>query len=340
VSQFDVKGKPAAWHTAFYYLAEHVRSLSGGALNHKGFYALVGTEGRYLNHSNPTVRKRTAGALSRLVHTQAYAKDMRKRYQESYSAFALAAHEVCQTIIAAQGYDDERLFAYLRDECWPDVRLGLHNEKLEWRPDMNLVKVDIEISVLFNVLANGADRQIDVRKATGSAVGKAGGEDERHDASEIVFATLLHVLAFGSFNNAFARSLLDRYPTELLEESQPNEYGVWGACLAKFVDDARSALVGTWRVGADHPFTIGRYTDCDIVETDAGVSRVHCFVYHMNGRWNFEDRSSRNGSYVEREGRVVYDSKRDGVGLPFPLEHGDTIVLAGRSFYWFGALAY
>lgn len=339
MSQFDVEGKPRAWHTAFFYLAEHVRQLTGGSMNHKGLYALVGTEGRYLNHANPTVRKRTAGALSRIVHSQRYAKDMRDQYLQSYSTFARASAEVCGLIREVQGWDDARLADCLHHQCWPDVREGLSNERFEWRGDIRLSKVDIEMTLLFATLESSRAATINTRIATGSETDLLGANTAERDASEVIFGTMLYLLAFGNLNASFARSLFDEYPTGVLEEAPADDMLSYGACLVKFVDEAHSALVGTWTVKADHPFTIGRYTDCDIVETDAGISRTHCLLYHMGGSWKFEDRGSRNGSRVERNGEVVYDSARDGADQAVELQHGDSIVLANRSHYWFGAMA-
>ncbi len=339
MSQFDVEGKPRAWHTAFFYLAEHVRMLTNGAMNHKGLYALVGTEGRYLNHDNPTVRKRTAGALSRLVHSQRYAKDMRDQYLQSYSTFARASAEVCGLIRETQGWNDAQLAECLQRRCWPDVREGLANERFEWRNDIRLSKVDIEMTVLFASLQGARAAGINTRVATGSETDVPSDNPTERDSSEVIFATMLYLLAFGSMNASFSRGLFDQYPTGVLDESNPDDMLSYGACLVKFVDEAHSALVGTWTVNAGRPFTIGRYTDCDIVETDPGISRVHCYLYRMGDVWNFEDRESRNGSRVERNGKVVYDSARDGSGLTVPLQHGDSIVLANRSHYWFGAMA-
>ena len=51
------------WDSAFYRFAETIRDLTCGGCNHKHIYALVGTRGRYINHSNPVVRKRIRAAM-------------------------------------------------------------------------------------------------------------------------------------------------------------------------------------------------------------------------------------------------------------------------------------
>lgn len=336
-STFDVEGKPRAWHTAFYYLAEHVRMLTNGSVNHKGLYALVGTEGRYLNHNNPTVRKRTAGALSRMVHSQAYAKDMCEQYEQSYSTFARAALEVCQVVRQVQRWDDVQLAAYLRERCWPDVRHGLWNEQQEWR-DIDLDKVDIEMSMLVKALASDIVKPIDVRAATGSETNLLYSTELLQGVSEVLFATMLHVLAFSRLNAPFARGLADQYPTAVAEAETTNFLESQGACLVKFSDASRSALIGTWPLTMDRPFAIGRYTDCDIVETEKRISRVHCYVFFQDGVWYVRDNDSRNGIVVQREGSVIYDSLRDGSDVAVPLQQGDSLILANRCFYWFGAL--
>lgn len=88
---FDVSGEDRGWHTALYYFAEHIRSLSRGRVNHKVLYSYLGTNGHYINHDNPTIRKRTAAVLSRLVHSRRYVEDFRASYERNPQVFDDAA---------------------------------------------------------------------------------------------------------------------------------------------------------------------------------------------------------------------------------------------------------
>ena len=151
---------------------------------------------------------------------------------------------------------------------------------------------------------------------------------------------MLYIIAFGFLDFMFARTLIDRRPTGVLAGEDEPGAEVSSACLIKFADAVRSAVMGAWALPSDRLFKIGRYTDCDVVENAGDLSRMHCCIYRKSGEWNFEDMGSRNGSRVMRgDGCVVFDSLVDGSRVPFALRHGDTIVLAGRSYYWFGAVA-
>lgn len=317
--RFDKEGRSREWHTAFYYLAEHVRFLTDDAINHKGLYALVGVDGRYMNHDNPLVRKRTAGALSRIVHSKRYVQDMQKRYMQTNAVFNVAATELIHDIELAGVLHGAELTGYLKDACWPDVRRGLENEGLSWRGDLNMVRIDQEISVLFS---------------------EAGEADPLDETTELILASILHIVAFGSLDYSFARSLIDRRPTGALSADANCGLSSSRAFLIKFTDKNRSMILGAWVISQDRLFSIGRYTDCDVVEVDQGLSRIHCCIYWKSGIWWFEDMGSRNGSQVLRNSEdVVFDSSTDGSRVPFELHHGDQVVLSGLSTYWFGAVA-
>ena len=318
---FEVAGKGAGWHTAFYYLAEHVRLMTDGAINHKALYALVGTDGRYFNHNNPIVRKRTAGALSRVVHSARYSQEMRKAYTRDSTIFRRAALEVCTQVGYARSLDDDDTLEYLRERLWPDVRRGLANEKHEWRGDLDLFRIDQEISALFmkGVLES------ETALYEGSSV------------ASLTLAGVFHIVAFGHLDFLFARKLVDEVPTGVLSPEVEIDPSEPGACLVKFVDPERSAFVGVWPVPSNRPLSIGRYTDCDVVEGDPGLSRLHCYIYRKGGVWYFEDAGSSNGSRIVRDGDDVFDSNVDGSRVAYPLKFGDMVILAQRACFWFGA---
>ena len=52
------------------------------------------------------------------------------------------------------------------------------------------------------------------------------------------------------------------------------------------------------RLVVDGPTTIGRSSDCDVVLSDPGVSRVHAVRDHSEGQVQLEDKESRGGVYL------------------------------------------
>lgn len=117
------------WDSAFYRFAETIRNLTCGGCNHKHIYALVGTRGRYINHSNPVVRKRTAAALSRLMHSSRYAADMQQGYADDSSVFSKAATSLIEMLHETTKLDDAELFDYALHTSWPELLRGLESER-------------------------------------------------------------------------------------------------------------------------------------------------------------------------------------------------------------------
>jgi len=384
-SEFDVEGKPREWHTAFYYLAEHLRTYSGGVVNHKALYAYVGTDGRYINHDNPLVRKRTAGALSRIIHTKRYAADMCGRYVQNSLVFDNAARAVCEILRTAGPHIDAEVAKYLMEACWPDVRHGLENEKSESRPDLNMLRIDQEMKALLNKVGalvtrastnhdSGATKTqyslVDISgspslgtsysSAVASETGASGGYatevalgassgymaiTNELSPAESLLSAIFHVIAFGNMDFTYARTLINENPTGALprignEVSAQHAIDPRRACIIKFKDERRRTVENYWVVKAGSPFTIGRYTDCSLIESDQGISRIHGVVYRRGGVWFYEDMSSRNGSrIVDSSGKQQYESSKDGTRKPIELHEGDMIVLAERTFLWFGSLS-
>ena len=409
-------GKPRAWYTAFYYLAEHLRIVSDGAMNHKKLYALVGAERHFVDHANPLVRKRTAGTLSRIIHSKAYAADMRERYARDNRTFMRAAAKAAAVIVDATSLADADLADYLEHVCWPDVRGGLANEKAEARPDLNLSRIDSEMSLLFAratdaptcllsefalasaqeapgeegreaVRGDGREAAREdgweaVREGDRAATPRGGGKtaDERagepdgeqvraaareadqepaqeetqenaqmrlREISSIMPASVamleaqLHVIAFGALDFIFAHELMDETPAAVSGPADHPQLGeIRKACLVKYADADHTTMLDYWVVPTTRPFTIGRFTDCDALEVDTAVSRMHCCLYCRQGTWYFEDLGSKNGSCAyDRDGRVLYDRASGSPHEPVEIEEGTSLVLAGGSFYWFGSIA-
>ncbi len=309
------------WDSAFYRFAETIRGLTCGGCNHKHIYALVGTRGRYINHTNPIVRKRTAAALSRLMHSSRYAADMRKGYADDSSVFSQAAASLIEILHEATDLDDAGLFDYVLHTSWPELLRGLESERR-------------------------AGREIDpLRMACESREVVRWGEQQAacgHAPLAELLAACFRTMAFGCLDDRFARTLCSRTPQELQDPPDTgDEWAQDGACLVRVADGDDPCILGVWCVDADRPFSIGRFSSCDAIEADPVVSRLHCRVFTLDDTWYLEDGGSTHGTRVLRDaggGLVcVFDSGGGDGPRTFPLEFGDRIVLAGRSTYWFCA---
>lgn len=309
------------WDSAFYRFAETIRDLTCGGCNHKHIYALVGTRGRYINHTNPIVRKRTAAALSRLMHSSRYAADMRKGYADDSSVFSQAAASLIDMLRNATDLDDAGLFDFVLHTSWPELLRGLESERR-------------------------AGREIDpLRMACESREVVRWGEQQaacgRAPLAELL-AACFRTMAFGCLDDRFARTLCSRTPQELQEPPDMGDGRAQdGACLVRVADGGGPCVLGVWCVDADRPFSIGRFSSCDAIEADPVVSRLHCRVFMLDGTWFLEDGGSTHGTRVLRDTgggpACVFDSGEGDGPRTFPLEFGDRIVLAGRSAYWFCA---
>lgn len=309
------------WDSAFYRFAESIRDLTCGGCNHKHIYALVGTRGRYINHTNPIVRKRTAAALSRLMHSSRYAADMRKGYADDSSVFSQAAASLIEMLRNATDLDDAGLFDFVLHTSWPELLHGLESERR-------------------------AGREIDpLRMACESREVVRWGEQQaacgRAPLAELL-AACFRTMAFGCLDDRFARTLCSRTPQELQAPPDTGDGRAQdGACLVRVADGDGPCVLGVWCVDADRPFSIGRFSSCDAIEADPVVSRLHCRVFMLDDTWFLEDGGSTHGTRVLRDTggglTCVFDSGEGDGPRTFPLEFGDRIVLAGRSTYWFCA---
>lgn len=325
LGQFDLLIKPRGWHTALYYFAEHVRVLSQGRINHKVLYSYIGINGHYINHDNPTIRKRTAAMLSRLVHSKRYVEDFKQSHQKNSFVFEEAAKKLCMDLRQTQVGTSLDLVNYFTHELWRDVERGLRNEREEGRGDLNLARVANEMHALFSWCL-------------------AASQEESDECLEMLIASYFHLFTFGYVNEALICSLVDETPLvqpKHVQECASLDPCSWDkyACLVKYPKPNQGVISNWWVVDATKPFTIGRYTDCDAIENNVYVSRLHCHIVFEEGRWYLEDLGSHHGSCVLRgnnEGVVVYDSACDEAKL-FELQRNDRIVLSETSHYWFGA---
>ncbi len=330
--------KSGAWYTAFYHLANCIRQITDGALNYKRLYALMGSKGRYINHSNPMVRKRTAGTLSRLIHTKRYVLDMRDAYAEDQSVFDMAASCVCATVREAQVHEPGEfdLAGWIIDVCWPAVRTGLINEASEWRRGLDLLRLDREMELLFEAYRDGRP------------------DGESVETAESLLSAILYIIAFDYLDVSRSRALVDAGAVDALTSERSTfsggsftdgvlacasapDCGASRACLMRFVDQTCAMLSGFWEISRNEPFTIGRYTDCQAIELSGEVSRVHCRIAWEDGSWRIRDAESRKGGKVFRGGKCVLDAP-GGFDASFGLEYGDVLVLPNGSTYLFAAM--
>ena len=214
------------------------------------------------------------------------------------------------------------LVIYFCGPLWTDVQRGLEHEREDGRVELRLDRIANEMNSLFV----WCEQQPAVCS---------------EDLLVVLASSYFHLMTFGHLDERFVCELADETPLTIPDgtDNDPNRAvrREGCACLVKYACDEPDALDNWWTVASDRPFSIGRYTDCDVIETNPCVSRRHCRIVGEGGRWLLEDQDSVHGSRVLREGRVVYDSVRDGVE-PFELVFGDHLVLAGASSYWFGAL--
>ena len=315
-----------AWDSAFYRFAEGVRTLSGGAVNYKILYAMVGMNGRYVNHVNAIVRKRTAAAFSRLIHSSRYADDFREAYRADDTVFASAATELIARLRQNAHLDDRELMDALLLLLREGIARGLSNERAAGRADVNLARLENETAAL----------------AAWCATSRVAG---RVPLEELA-ASLFHIVAFGHLDERFARTLLAATPDDVPSAAEvPVAAGsprADAACLFRVGETRTAPLSGAWRIDAARPFAIGRYTDCDAIESDPYVSRVHCRIWQADGSWYVEDAGSAHGTRVVRgetpgDSVEVFDSTAKDSPV-FKLSFGDRIVLAGRITYWFRSL--
>lgn len=316
--QFDKGDKPKGWHTAFYYLSRHLNHLSDGELTDKAFYGLVGIHAATLNHPNSQARKSSAAILSRTVHSNIYAKDMRDLYCQDIRTFDNAAHAICGIVKNAQGWSDFELSDYLANQCWGDVWRGLANEKADSRPSLNLERIGQEAKLLFG-------------RPAGSTT------DAPELSPEEQMGAMLHIIAFGFLDTDFMRALIPG--TVSADKANAFYHACTNPCLVKYSDESCTRFIGEWDLPEKEPFVIGRRTDSDSIESNMRVSGRHGCVYKLRDTWYFEDMRSLNGStVVKRDERIelLVDKDSDDELEPVALEAGDLIVIAGQSCYWFG----
>lgn len=318
---FDRPEKGRGWHTALYYFAEHVRVLSGGRINHKALYSRIGTKGHYINHENPIIRKRTAAALSRIVHSRRYVEDLRESCAENPHVFDGAAAWICGEALAHGGGDAAGLLAYVAGPLWRDVQRGLESEWEDGRSELNLPRISNEMSSLL-------------------ARCEAMPPGRFCECAAKVLSSCLCIMTFGHLDPQFVYSLFDETPLTREAGAWTEADGGQGhACLIKYVEGDPAAIVDAWEIDPRQPFFIGRYTDCDVIEANPYVSRRHCRIWHRDGEWFLEDLGSRYGTRVLRGAAgCVYDSSLADAPKGCGLRYGDRIVLADGSFYWFGSV--
>ena len=349
--------KRRGWYTAFYYLAEHIRLLTDGSINHKQTYSHVGAKAHYINHDDPSIRKSTAASLSRAIHSSKYAKEMRERHASDPRTFESAADEICSGIIAHSPLTNDELFDHLRLRTWPEILKGLGNEREEGRKEVDLARAAREMDIY---LMHDIDT---ITKLSGNETARGSGGRTNLSfvryglvpprQSEMLLSSILHVIAYGHMDEELMRRLCDKTPTSSFPAVAAEDEGTERrACLVRLGDPNAGSIGGTWDLEPDRAYIIGRYTSCDIIEDALNVSRSHCRIAFDGRSWTVQDLGSTNGTKVtDKDGALIHRSgtglARDGasdgsagqdgspIAEPFPLTPGNRVVLADDVEYWF-----
>lgn len=308
-----------SWYTAMFYFSEHIREASGGAINYKVLYSLVGTKGHYVNHANAAVRASTAPELSRLIHSSRYAEDLRRSHQENEAVFDAGAASLYTMLGNLTLMSDDEMFAKLSGVMWDDIAKGFANEKNQGRSELDLVRIEQEMGNMFSQYAVVA-------------------VDNRRQWLVSIISSYFHALGYGYIDVSLAHLLAADTITVLDDEVFEEELFIKGdACLIRVCDE--STIGGIWRLDPDKETVIGRYTDCDITESAGFVSRMHCLIRREGMRWVLQDDCSKHGTAVVRGGETIVVRGRDStVHGSVLLRQGDVLVLANQVRYWFGAL--
>lgn len=308
--------KSVGWYTAMYYYAEHIRELSSGSINYKILYSLVGTNGHYVNHENAAMRVHAAPGLSRLIHSWKYSDDLKLRYYDDPNVFETAAKTLFAMLINTIDMSEEDLLSYLISVVWPEVRQGLKNESESGRVGLKMDRVNKEMAILFEW-------------------SKTHSSENYAESLIQIISSYFHLMAFGYLDSSFSSLLLAETPLDIVRNKvKPAVDSSDNACFLKIKDE--SSICGSYFFGPDKVITIGRYTDCDIIEEYPYVSRLHCRSYFEDGRWVLEDVNSKHGTVIIRDGKTVFDSgKSDSRAM---LEYGDQIILAKHSQFWFASV--
>lgn len=318
-TEFDA-AKEKGWYTAFYRYAEYLRLLTNGAVNHKSLYSLVGLNGRYVSSDNPQIRKRCASNLSRLLHSTRYAADFRESYANAPDVFVLGASQLAASLLDVTGMDEAALVSDLIEQGFPQLRAGLLSEISDGRIEVTAARLDGEMELL----RNWVDQQVS------------------SDASGCLLAVLtsfFFIMAFGHLEEGFANMLVDASPTAVLtSEDDSAAAPSLRACVMRAVESNPASIENMWAIGEEGSFCIGRYVDCDAIETNGLVSRRHCRIFRQGDAWYVRDEGSRFGTAVHRGGVSVWESGVAGAPECFPLAFGDCLVLAGQVYYWFVSL--
>ena len=282
--------KDQGWYTAFYRYAEYLRLLTNGALNHKTLYAYVGLNGRYVNNQNPELRKRSASGLSRLLHSSRYASDFQESLRQNPALFQQAATCLAQDLLRETNGDQARLVADLLETGYEQLRAGLIAEIPQGRIDISTTRLDGEIELL----RAWAREQIAL---------------DADACLHAVLCSFFYLMTFGHLEEQFANGLVDESPTAMLTCEDDVSYSESSrACILRAVDDNPASIENMWAINQGGPFLIGRYVDCDAVETNGLVSRRHCSIFREHDVWYVRDEGSRYGTAVHRDGRTVWNS--------------------------------
>ncbi len=146
---FERADKSKEWHTALYYFAEHVRSLSFGRINYKALYARLDSSRVFVNHENSAVRKSSASILSRTIHSQRYIDALRASYNANPLVFKEVAAWLFEELRIDATIPEPQIAQYVQECLWPDVCTGLANEISGGRTGIGFGRVRREMNAFI-----------------------------------------------------------------------------------------------------------------------------------------------------------------------------------------------
>lgn len=306
------RDRKPSWYSAFYYFAEAIKKLTGGEVNYKILWSLVGTNGGYINHINPTLRASLAPEFSRLIHSAKYADDLRKAYEYDPTAFDLAADTLYTMLYNTSDMDDDTLFTALSTYMCSNIIIGLQNEVGYGRFDLDVMRVKRETDSLFDWYHRTP-------------------ADMKDAWNKKILSSYFHLLAYGCLPHKLVHTLSGETP--LVDHGGTRYPDADTACLFRVFENG--VIGGIWELNKKKKTAIGRYTDCEISDVDEYVSRHHADILFEDGIWQLVDMSSTHGTQVaRRDGAVIKLGvlSEDGENK-CKLEMGDRIILTkGTAF--------
>ena len=308
--------KSLGWFTSLYYFMQHMNLLTKGHLVHKHIYAKVSGLGEYFNHESSDVRKKTAGELSRRVHSQRYVYEMQLQFQEDPNVFKSASSWLVGQLYLYTDLQGEEVVDYYYNSIFSDIVKGLANEVVDSGRVLDVQRVMYEIDVFLDYLKIcSLTLQEKLLKMTEAC---------------------LSVMAIGRVAAGLVDDLIT--PTQLLCSKNLNRTKSTVREDRLFViateNEDKDYVTSIYSLVAGKSYLFGRDPQCDILNTNLCISKRHCLIFRKENDWYIRDCGSSNGtSVINSEHNVTYDSKDNDSAWCCKICAGDTVILAKNSFY-------